>query len=233
MALQGKGFFIWKIPSCENGNPEYIATQAANAKLTHVLVKIADGPNKSNFDTTRNVDLVPAVVNALKNRGIETWGWQYVYGSDPIREAQMGGARAKALGVKGFVVDAEMQFEYAGKDVTATSYMTELRKYLPSLPIALSTFRYPSYHSKFPFKAFLDRCDLSMPQVYWEQAHNADAQLTKCVQEYRALPTVRPILPTGPTYKVGTWGPTQQDIALFFKDGKKLEFARREFFQLG
>jgi len=230
MALQGKGFFIWKIPSCENGNAESIATQAANAKFTHVLVKIADGSNYSNYDTTKNVDYVPAVINALKNRGIETWGWHYVYGSDPLKEARVGGARAKALGVKGYVVDAEIQFESAGKDVTATSFMTEVRKYLPNLPIALSTFRYPSYHQKFPFKAFLDRCDLSMPQVYWEEAHNADAQLTKCVQEYRALPTVRPIFPTGPTYKVGSWAPTQKDITLFLKTAKTLNLPGVNFF---
>lgn len=230
MTLQGKGFFIWKIPSCENGNPESIATQAANAKLTHVLVKIADGTSYYNYDSTKKIDYVPAVVSALKNRGITTWGWHFVYGSDPVREAQIGGARAKALGLEGYVIDAEMHWESTSKEASAKAFMTEVRKYIPTMPIALSTFRYPSYHPLFPFAAFLEKCDCSMPQVYWEQAHNPDAQLTKTVQEYRGLKYVRPIFPTGPTYKVGTWAPTSSDITLFMKTAKNLNLDGFNFF---
>ncbi len=230
MSLQGKGFFIWKIPSCENGNAESIATNAANAQLTHVLVKIADGTSYYNYDSTKKVDYVPAVVSALRNRGIETWGWHFCYGSDPVREAQIGGARAKALGLAGYVIDAEMQWESSSKAASARSFMTEVRKYLPSMPIALSTFRYPTYHSLFPFAAFLEKCDLSMPQVYWEEAHNADTQLTRTVQEYRALSVIRPIFPTGPTYKVGTWAPTAKDINLFIKTAKNLNLDGVNFF---
>lgn len=41
--LQGKGFFIWQIQSCEKGNPDAIAAAAQAAGLTWVAVKIADG----------------------------------------------------------------------------------------------------------------------------------------------------------------------------------------------
>ena len=43
MTLVGKGFFTWKIPNCEHGNAEQIASQAVIADLTHLVVKIADG----------------------------------------------------------------------------------------------------------------------------------------------------------------------------------------------
>lgn len=230
MALQGKGFYIWKIPSCENGSAASIATQAAAAKFSHVIIKIADGSNYSNYDSTRGVDYVPAVVSALKAKGIQAWGWQYVYGMDAVKEARIGAGRAAALKLDGFVVDAETQFEYAGKDITARAYMSELRRIIPSMPVALSTFRYPSYHTKFPFTAFLEKCNYSMPQVYWEEAHNPDAQLLKCLQEYRAMTPYRPIIPTGPTYKVGTWAPTDKDIRLFLNTTKAQNLPGVNFF---
>jgi hypothetical protein len=82
MALTGKGFFIWKIRDCEGGSASAIASAAADAGLSHVLIKIADGMNQYNVDSTTGNDYVPAVVQALHAAGIQAWGWHYVYGSD-------------------------------------------------------------------------------------------------------------------------------------------------------
>ncbi len=64
MGLSGKGFFIWKVPSAENGNPTYITNQAVANKFTHVLIKIADGIALSNYDTLKNIDYVAPVAAA-------------------------------------------------------------------------------------------------------------------------------------------------------------------------
>jgi hypothetical protein len=37
--IYGKGFYIWKIPNCEGGDPAAIATVAQQAGLQHVLIK--------------------------------------------------------------------------------------------------------------------------------------------------------------------------------------------------
>ncbi len=229
MALQGKGFFIWKIPDCENGSAASIATQAAAAKFTHVLIKIADGTSKYNVSSS-GTDLVPAVMSALKAKGIQTWGWQYVYGSAPASEGRVGGQRASALGLDGFVVDAEMQFEASGMSTAASKYMTSLRTYIPNMPVALSTFRYPSYHSTFPFSTFFKYCDISMPQVYWEEAHNPADQLAKSYQEYIKLAPSKPFIPTGPTYKVGSWYPTESDTKAFLNKAVSLNLPGVNFF---
>ena len=50
MVLEGKGFFIWKISRCENGDPQAIANLAHASQLTHVLIKIADTVYSSNID---------------------------------------------------------------------------------------------------------------------------------------------------------------------------------------
>ena len=70
MALTGKGMMIWKIPSCEEGNPSKIASVAKAAGFTHVLIKIADGTYSYNINRTTNIDLVPPVVSALKAQGL-------------------------------------------------------------------------------------------------------------------------------------------------------------------
>ena len=228
MTLQGKGFFIWKVPSCENGNVTSIANAASAAGLSHVLVKIADGT--SNYNISNGTDLVPPLITALKAKGIKTWGWQYVYGSSPASEGRVGGKRALALGLDGFVVDAEMQFEASGMSTAAQNYMIELRKYIPSMTVALSTFRYPSYHNTFPFSTFFKYVNLNMPQVYWEEAHNAVAQLDKSYSEYMKLAPSLPFIPTGPTYKVGSWAPTTKDIKLFMNDAKAMNMPAVNFF---
>ena len=80
--LHGKGFFIWKIPYCEGGDPQAIAEAAYLAGFSHVLIKVANGPWRYNFDENGN-DLVPPVVGALKAKGIDVWGWHYVFGDLP------------------------------------------------------------------------------------------------------------------------------------------------------
>lgn len=230
MALSGKGFFIWKIPNCENGNPASIANAAAASNLTHVLIKIADGIALYNYDSTKNIDYVAPVATALRAKGIQVWGWHYVYGDDPIREARLAGQRTAQLNLNGYVIDAEIQYKQPGKSTAAKSFMTELRKYIPNTPVALSTYRFPSYHTEFPFNSFLEKCNYSMPQVYWEGAHNADEQLIRCVNEYKTLVIPRPVIPTGPTYRVGSWSPTDKDINLFLKTAVSQNLPAVNFF---
>ncbi len=223
MTLYGKGFFIWQIPKCENGNPSAIAAKAASAGLSHVLIKIADGANwPYNFDTRANVDLVPPVMEALRSVGVSVWGWQYVRGSNPIGEAQLAIRRIRELGVEGFVIDAEGEYRRPGMGRAAKRFMGELRKELPDLPMALSTYRFPRRHLDFPFGEFLEGCDLAMPQVYFEQAHNPEEQLAVTVEQYMALRPARPVFPTAPAYGSNAWRPTPEEIKRFLTKARAL-----------
>lgn len=215
MTLRGKGFFIWKIQDCERGDPDAIACAAQEAGFTHVLIKIADGNYTYNVDKTTKIDRVPAVVAALRSRGIQPWGWHYVYGYDPLGEARIAIRRVQEFNLAGYVIDAEVEYKEPGRATTARRYMAELRKALPNFPIALSSFRFPSYHPQLPWREFLEDCDYNMPQVYWEQAHNPSAQLARSLREFRALTPYRPVIPTGPAYKWNGWRPTEDDLKTF------------------
>lgn len=229
MTLQGKGFYIWKVRDCEGGDPNAILAMVKQADLSHVLIKVADRAKMYNYDYERQIDLVAPVSQLLQSQGIQVWGWQYIYGSDPIGEARMGAQRVKQLGLDGFVVNAEVEFKQAGKDIIARKYMTELRNALPDLPIALSSYRFPSYHPQFPFKEFLEQCDLNMPQVYWQGSHNPDAQIVKTVREFQGLTPFRPIIPTGAAYSQDGWAPTTDDETLFLQTCKTIGLAGANF----
>jgi len=223
MKLLGKGYYIWQMPSCESGNAQAIAERALTSGLSHVMVKIVDGAGWDyNVDSKTGVDMVPPLVQALHDRGIQAWGWHYVRGDQPVAEAHSAIKRIRDLGVDGYIIDAEVEYRDRNKTWAAQRFMQEMRTAFPNLPMALSTYRYPKSHPDLPYSAFLEGCDFAMPQVYFEQAHNPVEQLQRSVDQYMALTPARPIIPTAPTYKRGDWMPTTQDINHFFDHAKTI-----------
>ena len=222
MALEGKGIWIWKIPQCESGNAQSIANVASSAGYSHALIKIADSSYAYNTDKTTGADLIPAVVDALRAKGILVWGWHYVYGYNPSGEAAIAISQCNKYNLDGYVIDAETEYTLTGREAVARSFMSALRSGLPNMPIALSTYRWPSYHGNFPYNAFLEKCDYSMPQVYWMQAHNPVYDLSKSFREFKALSASRPVIPTGPAFRESGWQPTASELKDFLDCAKSL-----------
>ena len=214
MALEGKGFYVWKIHRCEGGDVSAIAQRAKNAGLSHVLIKIADGPR------AYNVDLASNLVEALKSEGIQAWGWQFVYGDEPFGEAEIAIHRTNVLGLDGFIVNAEVA--YKNKQSQATVYMERLKSHIMGIPIGLSSFRYPNYHREFPWKQFLTYCDINFPQVYWMQAHNPAQQIDWTIAQFDKISPIKPILPTGAAFTEWGWRPTTGEIREFLTHAKQL-----------
>ncbi len=221
MALTGKGMMIWRIPNCEGGNAAAIANTAKAAGFSHVLIKIANDTRPYNVDASGK-DLVAPVVDALRAKGLQVWGWHYVYGYDPLGEAKIAVSQTKRFSLDGYVIDAEVEYKEAGRDAVARTFMNELRKGLPSTPVALSTFRWPTYHRSFPYVAFLEKCDYNMPQVYWMQAHDAAYDLKRSVSEFKDINPYRPIIPTGPAFGQSGWAPTAGEVKTFMDTAKSL-----------
>ncbi|MHB1480961.1 MAG: nuclear transport factor 2 family protein [Bellilinea sp.] len=230
MSIEGKGFFIWKVRDCEGGDPAKIVAAAKASGFTNVLIKIADGQYAYNTDRKSNVDFLPPVVDALKKAGISVWGWHYVYGYNPAAEAVLAVKRTTELALDGYVIDAEIEYTQPGRINAARAFMDRIRRGLPNLPMALSSYRFPSYHPRLPWKEFLDKVDYNMPQVYWEKAHNPEPQLKRTVREFEAKTPFRPVIPTGPAYQVGGWKPTVEDTNQFFESAKTLNLKGANFF---
>lgn len=230
MTLTGKGYYIWQVRHCENGDPDRITALAHEANLSHVLVKVADGVFPYNIDLDHGYDYVRPLVKKLQARNIAVWGWQYVYGDYPEQEAEIAVSRTLDLGLNGFVVNAEKEYQDPAKPPAASRYMNILRNNLGSMPLALSSYRYPSYHRLLPWANFLDRCDYNMPQVYWVQSHNnAAEQLQRCVNEFKQMRPFRPIIPTGPTFKENGWIPYKHEILDFMQAAERLNLSAVNF----
>ena len=108
--LSGKGFYIWQLPSCEDGDPEKLAEEIIKAGISHALVKIADG--EVTYNVYKGIDMAPAAIKALKAVGITVWGWQYIYGYNPEDEAAIAIQRCVNLEVEGFVINAEVEYKH-------------------------------------------------------------------------------------------------------------------------
>ena len=212
MTLHGKGMFIWKIRRCEGGDPEAIARVAAEAGLTHVVVKVADGIYK--YNVLRGRDLVPPLITAMKRRGIQVWGWHYVYGNDPVGEANRALQRARELDLEGYILDAEDH--YKGKFRQARVFMRRIQGNMP-IPLGLSSYRFPEYHPDFPWQEFMPPMDYVMPQVYWLLAHNPGDQLRRSLRQLRRYNSRAIYVPTGSMYRITNWRPSASEIREFMQ----------------
>lgn len=223
--LDGKGMYLWRIQRVAGGHegssppsPQAVVRKAKDAGFRHIDLKIVDGPYDYNVEN--GVDLAAGVVQESRAMGVEPVGWGYIYGRDPIAEADAAIRRVRQLKLKIFVVNAEVEFKTPGMGKVATIYMQRLREGLPDVMIGLSSYRYPSMHKPFPFEEFLAYCNFNMPQVYWVKNYNPAVQLRKCIAEYGALRVQRPIIPTGCAYPEGSWKPTPEQIIEFLDECK-------------
>ncbi len=159
MSISGKGFFIWKIQKCENGDVHKIAQLAYQSGFSHVIIKVANGIWKYNYDWENHIDWCHDLVDALRDNGIEPWGWHYVFGEDPVREARVAIERVKGLDLKGYVIDAEAHYKREKhRHEAAERFMGELRKGVgKNVPLALSSYRFPIHASRNPLESIPPR----------------------------------------------------------------------------
>ena len=161
-ALDGQGMWIWYVSRSSGGSIPAIVAQAHAAGVSTVFVKSSDG--SSNYWS----QFSPQLVAELHANGLRICAWQYVYGTNPVGEADLG-AQAVASGADCLLIDAEA--EYEGHYSSAQRYVTELRARIgPSYPVALASFPYVSFHPSLPYSVFLGPggAQYNAPQMYWK-----------------------------------------------------------------
>ena len=219
--LAGKGMYLWQLSTKDN--PQMIAARCHAAGFTHLTIKIADYNYAYNV-TQDGVDLVPGLIDELHRYGVQAWGWVFVYGNHPDAEAEIAIKRAQELEIDGLIINAECAYKVGDKRKAAARYMTQVRGAVGGvMPLALSSYRYPSLHPEFPWQEFLSQVDINMPQVYWVLARNAGAQLERCLAEFRqAKYPQRPVFPTGAAYSESGWKPTPEQVLAFMETAVSL-----------
>jgi hypothetical protein len=221
VTLSGKGMFIWKLQNVEGGNPDAIASAAAEADLSFVLIKVAEDDKYYRHITDDGRDLLPLVIDALHIKGIQVWGWHYVRGNNPREEALTGSNRVNELELDGYVISIGTELENSGDAAGALIFMNTLAANLVDLPVAMSAQRYPSYYPNFPVEIFLAGIDYVMPTVYWVDNDNPAQQLRRSIDEYSALienvDRDVVIVPVGSAFLENQWFPSAAQIDEFMQ----------------
>jgi peptidoglycan hydrolase-like protein with peptidoglycan-binding domain len=192
-AFAGQGTWIWYMSASDGGTVASIVAQAKAAGVTTLFVKSSDG--STNYWSQFSKQLV----EELHAQGLKVCAWQYVYGTNPVGEAELG-ARAVANGADCLVIDAESQYE--GLYGAAQTYVDTLRaKVGPAYPVGLASFPYVNYHPSFPYSVFLgpNGAQFNVPQMYWHDIGTSVASVFVNTYEQN-LVYGRPILPLGQTY---------------------------------
>jgi Putative peptidoglycan binding domain len=192
-AFDGQGMWIWYVNKSNSGNVTSIVAQAHAAGVTTLFIKSSDG--SSNYWS----QFSPQLVQELHANGLKVCAWQYVYGTNPAGEANLG-AEAVANGADCLVIDAEA--EYEGHYAAAQTYIDDLRaKIGTAYPLALASFPYVSYHPALPYSVFLgpNGAQYNAPQMYWRDiGTSVDTVYANTYIGNRIYG--RPIFPLGQTY---------------------------------
>jgi peptidoglycan hydrolase-like protein with peptidoglycan-binding domain len=192
-AFESQGMWIWYLSKSDGGSIASIAAQAHAAGVTTLFIKSSDGSTNywSQFS--------PQLVAELHANGLKVCAWQFVYGTEPVGEANLG-AEAIADGADCLVIDAEG--EYEGHYAAAQTYIDDLRaKIGPSYPLGLASFPYVFDHPSFPYSVFLGPggAQYNVPQMYWKDiGQSIDTVYANTYIANRVYG--RPIFPLGQTY---------------------------------
>lgn len=140
---------------------------------------------------------------ALHKAGYEIAAWGYHYGRKwlgfvgPEREARAVLRAREILAFDTYFVDAEAEWERTARAGDATKLVRPLKE--AGLSVWLESFRYPTLH---PIRWHEWARVLNggwAPQVYWEQATNAAAQVERSHREHMAIADL-PFWPVFPAY---------------------------------
>jgi Putative peptidoglycan binding domain len=187
--LHGRGMWIWQVPQSNGGNLTSMIETAHAYGIGTLMIKSGDG-------STAWAQFNPQLVAALHASGLKVCAWQYVYGNQPIHEAEVG-AMAVQDRADCLLIDAES--EYEGKYVQAQEYVKKLRQLIGNnFPVGLAGFPYIDYHPAFPYSVFLGPggAQYNVPQMYWPDIGTTVDDVYSHTYEFNAV-FGRPIEPLG------------------------------------
>jgi hypothetical protein len=156
----GKGLWIWRLKDCLNGDVEAIIKKCRDYDISYLIIKSGNG---ANIWTQFTSDLI----QKLHGAGIKVYSWSYVYGDEPLKEAQVA-MHSLSLGVDGHVFDAESEYEHLQNNSAAAELMLKtVRAKYPDAFLAHAPYPIIDYHTAFPYVTFGKYCDAVMPQIYY------------------------------------------------------------------
>lgn len=208
-----KAIYSHVLAATLNGKTDAIADWLLKNKFQAVWPKVADGPYVYKWRPSVTVpfseNLTPAMVEVFHLHGLSVLGWGFVYGNDPIGEANIAVQQIKLLKLDGWIIDAEGKFDGQKASVANAYTITRIiRDALPAIPLAYCGWpriwnpaNGREWHPSAVARAFMQDCDIATPMVYWEGQDPKWAAdlLQQSFEQYKRI-TDKPFIPAGRAY---------------------------------
>jgi hypothetical protein len=209
--LSGRSMFIWRLGPVVKAEIDVagMVRKAKHANLSSVWIKIADGLHAFENVAGSQLQTFKAVRSAMRDAGIEVWGWHVPYGGsveNAREEAKVCAKLACDLNLDGVLMDAEGGSGYfTGGKPAATAYASTLRASLVAdgMGIAMCGNDIPNNFSDYPFASFVEHADSNAPQVYYGGSPSVLNRLTRAIDANKSVRA--PFIPVGAAW-VGDGG---------------------------
>ena len=135
----GKFVFIWKVPELMSGNAQQIGEAALAAGIKTIIVKFVNGKfvyTPAGYPSW-GYNLRRQDVGLWQSLGLNVWGYVYLLGEDPQKEAQVAADEALRLGLDGVALDVEIEFETAQIMASAESTLVQFIQVKPHPSLGL------------------------------------------------------------------------------------------------
>ncbi|MCX6022480.1 MAG: hypothetical protein NTZ05_12265 [Chloroflexi bacterium] len=160
--LEGAGMWIWYAGAC--GTARQIVEQARRVGLSHVIIKVGDGPG---FGDGRDHEVfrrqAAELIPALQDAGIAACTWSYNYLDNPECEARVANW-ALAQGADAHIFDIESESE--GKSEAAAALLAAVREAHPDAYLGYAPLPVVDFHLGLPYWQFNAECQAVLPQFY-------------------------------------------------------------------
>lgn len=193
--LAGRGTFIWQVDA------NYVNTNIA--RMNYVMIKGQDGTSRFNAGT------INTWVLEAKSHGYRVAIWGYIYGNDPVGEANLAADLVTQYGVDAYVADAESEYE-SNPNPVSTQFCNQFRARLPNFEAGLSSFGRPSLHGGLNWSTWAAHNFIGLPQAYFNDSNLLD--VPDCVNDWHNH-GFSLVYPTVPCYSGALGRPSSQAIA--------------------
>lgn len=214
--MNGFGFMVYQLPKLPP--PAQMLPVLRAMGVQWLSIKVADGTGTYNQTGGNDKILRDENIAIYQAAGIRVGGWGYTYGVQPGPEAARAAERIDKLNLDFWQINAEKEYRKTGGKKSAETYIKTLAGEVnKKFHVSLCSYRYPvASQPDFPWGGWLnnDLVTSVSPQVYWLQARNPVAQLTRCRTEY-ATTTHLPVIPIGCTFGERGWEPLAVEIGDF------------------
>lgn len=222
---QGKSVFISNPAEIGADEMQRLIDQVEQGHIQHIFLKFAEGTRKK---TTYKI--LQTLTKKLKEAGAQVWGWQQLSAETGASQASIAADVLNRLGLSGYLAQINSEYSPHELERIVQSLFKYLREHAPQKTLGVMSYHYPSYHREIPWEMILKNVDFIAPQVFWEEAHNPGAQLSRSVFEFRQLKPTRPVIPVGAAYQAGEWKPSESDLLEFVQTAQRLNLPGAGFY---